>query len=48
MKKISMFLTIGATVALLAVPVAANNLITINDDQAQDQCSQDAKNALYQ
>ena len=38
----------GATVALLAMPVAANNSITANEVQAQDQCSQDNKNALYQ
>jgi len=45
MKKLLM---IGATVALLALPVAANNSISINDDTVQDQCSQDSKNAVYQ
>ncbi|HEY2963815.1 MAG TPA: hypothetical protein VGJ37_15455, partial [Pyrinomonadaceae bacterium] len=46
MKKLLM---IGATVALLALPVAAaNNSITINDDTAQDQCTPENKNALYQ
>ena len=48
MKKITMFLMIGATVALLALPVAATNLITANDDAVQDPCSADSKNALYQ
>src|SRR5262245_584392 len=37
MKKTMMFLLIGATVALLAMPVAA-----------QDQCAPEAKNAMYQ
>jgi hypothetical protein len=48
MKKITMFLTVGATVALLALPVAATNVITANDDAVQDACSADGKNALYQ
>ena len=48
MKKITMFLMIGATVALLALPVAATNLITANDETVQDPCSVDSKNALYQ
>ena len=48
MKKITMFLMIGATVALLAMPVAATNLITAYDDAVQDPCTPDAKNALYQ
>src|SRR5690349_13678588 len=47
MKKLTMVLMIGATVALLALPVAAANLITTNDT-VQDQCSADSKNALYQ
>lgn len=47
-KMMKTFLMIGATVALLALPVAANNSISINDDTAQDQCSQESKNALYQ
>lgn len=46
MKKLLM---IGATVALLALPVAASNSITINnDDTVQDQCSPENKQALYQ
>ena len=47
MKKMTMFLMIGATVALLAMPVAATNLITAND-AVQDQCTTEGKNALYQ
>jgi hypothetical protein len=39
MKKIMMFLMIGATVALLALPVAATTV--------QDQCAPEAKTALY-
>ena len=49
MKKMKMFLMIGATVALLALPVAATNLITTDDDAVQDPCSSvEGKNALYQ
>jgi len=48
MKKMMMFLTIGATVALFALPVAASNSITVSDNSVQEQCSPDAKNALYQ
>jgi hypothetical protein len=47
-KMMKKLLMIGATVALLALPVAANNSISINDDTVQDQCSQDSKNAVYQ
>ena len=46
MKKIKTFLMIGATVALLALPVAATNLTT-DDETAQDQCAPEAKTALY-
>jgi predicted transcriptional regulator len=46
MKKITTFLMIGATVALLALPVAAT---TLNNDALQDPCSSvESKNALYQ
>src|ERR1051326_3451587 len=46
MKKITTFLMIGATVALLALPVAAT---TLNNDAFQDPCSSvEGKNALYQ
>ena len=47
MKKTKMFLMIGATVALLALPVSATNLITDNNDTVQDQCTADAKTAVY-
>ena len=47
MNKIKTFLMIGATVALLALPVAATNLITDNNDTVQDQCAPEAKTALY-
>ena len=47
MKKMIKLLTLGATVAVLALPVAAKNLTaTIFSDQ--DQCSQESKDALYQ
>lgn len=42
MKKIKTFLITGATVALLALPVAATNAITV-----QDQCNAEGKGALY-
>ena len=48
MKKITMFVMIGATVASLALPVSATNVITISNNSAQDQCTTEAKNALYQ
>ena len=47
MKKMMMFLTIGATVALLAMPVAATTVVTANF-AVQDQCTVEGKNALYQ
>jgi hypothetical protein len=46
MKKMTMFLMMGATVALLAMPVAATNVVTVN--AVQDQCAAEGKNALYQ
>jgi hypothetical protein len=48
MKTMKMFLMIGATVALLALPAGATNLITTNDNAVQDPCSVEGKNALYQ
>jgi hypothetical protein len=48
MKKIKMFLMTGATVALLALPVAASTVIAVNDESVQDPCTADSKNALYQ
>lgn len=47
MKKMKTFLLIGATVALLALPVTATNLITAADNTAQDQCTQENKDAWY-
>jgi hypothetical protein len=46
MKKIMMLLTIGATVALLALPAAAKSLI-VAADMAQDACTQETRDALY-
>jgi len=47
MKKINTFLMIGATVALLALPVAATNLIRVSDNSVQDECAQEKKDANY-
>jgi hypothetical protein len=47
MKKLITFLSICTTVAILALPVAARNLIAQPDTVIQDQCSQEAKDALY-
>jgi hypothetical protein len=44
MKKIMMLLTMGATVALLALPVAAKNVVV---SAAQDACAPEAREALY-
>jgi hypothetical protein len=44
MKKIMMFLTMGATVALLALPVAAKNVVV---NATQDACAPEARDALY-
>lgn len=46
MKKIMMFVMIGATVALLALPVSATNVITDSTSQAQE-CKQEEKDAWY-
>ena len=48
MKKLTTFLSILTTVATLALPVAARNLIAQPDNAVQDQCAQPAKDALYQ
>ena len=48
MKKLTTFLSILTTVATLALPVAARNLIAQPDNAVQDQCAQPAKEALYQ
>jgi hypothetical protein len=48
MKKITMFLTIGATVALLALPVAAQTQPAAPAaNTAQDGCAQETRDALY-
>jgi hypothetical protein len=47
MKNLKTFLMIGATVALLAMPVAATNLIKASDNSVQDQCTQENKDAWY-
>lgn len=46
MKKTMMFLTIGATVALLAMPVAATNLIRVSNNSIQE-CKSEEKDAWY-
>ena len=48
MKKLITFLSIFTTVAILALPVAARNSIAQPDNAFQDQCTQEAKDALYQ
>ena len=49
MKKLITFLSICTTVAILALPVAARNLIAQPDNAFQDAaCAEDAKTALYQ
>ena len=48
MKKLITFLSICTTVAILALPVAASNLIAQPNNFAQDACTQEAKDALYQ
>jgi hypothetical protein len=47
MKKLTMFVMIGATVALLALPVSATNVITDSNNSSQDQCKQEDKDAWY-
>jgi hypothetical protein len=48
MKKMIKLITLGATVAALALPVAAKNLNVATVFSDQDQCSQESKDALYQ
>jgi hypothetical protein len=49
MKKLITFLSIFTTVAILALPAAARNLIAQPDNAFQDAaCAEDAKTALYQ
>ena len=47
MKNILMFLSIAATVALLALPVAAKNLVVAPASETQDACTQEQRDALY-
>lgn len=47
MKKMTTFLMIGATVALIAMPVAATNLIRVSNNSVQDQCKTEDKDAWY-
>lgn len=47
MKKLITFLSICTTVAILALPAAARNLIAQPDNAFQDACTQEAKDALY-
>ena len=48
MKKLITFLSILTTVAILALPVAARNAVAQPGNSLQDQCSTEAKDALYQ
>jgi hypothetical protein len=47
MKTMIKVITLGATVALLALPVAAKSLPAATVFSVQDQCSQESKDALY-
>src|SRR5690242_10036601 len=48
MKKLITFVSICTTVAILALPTAARNLIAQPNNVFQDACAQEAKDALYQ
>src|SRR6185295_10597179 len=48
MKNLIKLITLGATVAALALPVAAKNLNVATVFSVQDQCSQESKDTLYQ
>jgi hypothetical protein len=48
MKKLIKTLGICTTVAMLALPIAARNLIAHSVEAVQDQCSTEGKEALYQ
>lgn len=48
MKKLITLLSICITVAILALPVAASNLIAQTTSSTQDPCSTEGKEALYQ
>ena len=47
MKKIIRLITLGATAAMLALPVAAKSLVNYSDISVQDHCSSDNKDAYY-
>lgn len=47
MKKLTTSLSVLTIVAILALPVAARNLIAQPNNSIQDQCTQEAKDALY-
>ncbi len=47
MKKMKKVLMIGATVALLALPVAATNLIPVSNNSVQGECKTEDKDAWY-
>ena len=47
MKKLITFLSILTTVAIFALPVAARNAVAQPDNSVQDQCTTEAKDALY-
>src|SRR5215470_1786650 len=47
MKRMIQLLSIGATAAMLALPVAAKTVIFGPNSPAQDQCSQENKDAFY-
>ena len=47
MKKLTTSLSVLSIVAIFALPVAARNLIASPDNLIQDQCTQEAKDALY-
>jgi len=47
MKKLLTFLSICTTIVIIALPVAARNLIAQPDNAFQDACTQEAKDALY-
>jgi hypothetical protein len=47
MKKLITFLSISTTVAILALPVAAQTAVAQPTNAVQDQCTTEGKNALY-
>ena len=47
MKKLTTYLSILTLVAIFALPVAARTSIALPDNEVQDQCTPEAKDALY-